>query len=468
MKLIKTIANCCLVFITVIAICVIIAFVYYHYFVKDITIGVNNIDNQVGLDIQEVLKTDTLTEEQKDELKDRYFLEVNYYSNDKNNGVQLQELKMNYFTTHRLISTDYRSTGMQYLGDYQGLPLDVWNGDKKVTFGNPFGNNDRYYGVDDNAMKIVNSYVDKSFNYYDYTNGISWNGVTNNNGSIATELNRTTQFIVKIDDRAFAVCLDKYFDRDVGDVRNIFGIGWKVGDIYNRYYYTYGSLFQSCMQAVKTNSAGYGDYYITVDLSSLFSIREYDTQTGKYKYDDVTDIIKTYSVLKFHYDENGARNSTQSMFGIIDNSSKYDVSEEKVDTAYWQERMTYNLDENSKLNGVDLFTYRYSEVYNGYFVSLSMDGKKLFANMPRAKVNVTIYLNSEYLQSKEINIVGLDYNAFDSVELDTLTIKGNNQTFYLLEKSLYDTQVKTIRHSNSVTLDGLSKATNNEYAEVTL
>jgi len=449
-------------------VCVIIAFIYYHYFVKDITIGVNNIDNQVGLDIQEIIKSDDLTEEEKDELKDRYFLEVNYYSNDKGNGTQLQELKMNYFTTVNLTSADYRSTGMQYLGDYKGLPLDVWDGNTSVKFINPFGNNDRYYGTDDNAMKIVNSYVDKAFNYYDYTNGINWNGVTNENGSIATELKRTTEFIIKIDDRAFAISLNKYFDRDVGDLRNFFGIGWKVGDIYNRYYYTYGSLFQSCMQALKTNSAGYGDYYITVDLSSLFSIKEYDYDTKKFKTDDVTDIIKTYSVLKFHYDENGARNSTQSMFGIIDNNSKYDVSEDKIDTSYWQERMTYNLNETSKLRGEDIFTYRYSEVYEGYFVSLTMDAKKLFADIPRAKVNVTLDLASDYFKDKNMTIVGLDYDAFNGVELDTITLKGYMQTFYMLENSLCGTNLQRLIRSRNITLDGVEVATNNEYTEVVL
>ena len=468
MKVLKTIGNCCLVFLCVISVCVIIGFVYYHYFVKDITIGVNNIDNQVGLDIQEVLKSEDLTEEEKDELKDRYFLEVNYYSNDKGNGIQLQELKMNYFTSYRFTSADYRSTGMQYLGDYKGLPLDTWDGNSEVKFGNPFGNNDRYYGTSDTAVGIANNYVDKSFNYYDSTNGINFNGVTNENGSIATELKRTTNFIVKIDNRAFAVTLDKYFDKDVGDVRNIFGIGWKVGDTYNRYYYTYGSLFQSCMQAVRTNSASYGDYYITVDLSSLFSIREFDTETGKYKYDDVTDIIKTYSVLKFHYDENGARASSQSMFGIIDNNPKYDLSEDKIDTSYWQERMTYNLDEKSKLRGEDIFAYRYSEVYDGYFVSLTMDAKKLFGEIPRAKVNVTFDLNADYFKGKEMKIIGLDYNAFDGVELDTVTVKGNTQTFYFLENSLLNTDVKTVKRSRDITLDGLEKATNTEFAEVVL
>ena len=71
MKVLKTIANCCVVFLCVISVCVIIGFIYYHYFVKDTTIGVNNIDNQVGLDVKDILNSDDLTEEEKDELKDR-------------------------------------------------------------------------------------------------------------------------------------------------------------------------------------------------------------------------------------------------------------------------------------------------------------------------------------------------------------------------------------------------------------
>lgn len=468
MKAIKTITNCCLVLLVVISICVIIGYVYYHFFVKDTTIGVNNIDNQVGMDIQEILKDEDLSDEEKDKMKDRYFLEVNYYSNDKNNGIKLQELKMNYFTTFNLLSSDYRSTGMQYIGDYKGLPLDTWDGNSKVSFLKLNGKNDRYYGTSKESVAIADNYVDKSFNYYDYTNEINWNGITNENGSIATELKRTTEFIIKIDNRAFAISLNKYFDRDVGDVRNIFGIGWKVGEVYNRYYYTYASLFQSCMQAVKSNSAGYGDYYITVDLSSLFSIKEYDIESGKFKTDNVTNIIKTYSVLKFHYDENGARNSTQSMFGIIDNNSKYDIQDDPIDTTYWQERMTYNLNYASKYNGKDLFEYRYSDTYNGYFISLTMDGKKLFANMPRTKVNIVIDLNSDYFTQNNIKIVGLDYNAFENVELDTLTIRGSTDKFYLMDKSLIGTQLKTFKHSKDIIFVGLENATNSEFVEVVI
>ena len=215
------------------------------------------------------------------------------------------------------------------------------------------------------------------------------------------------------------------------------------------------------MEAIRTNDKGFGDYYITVDLSEYFTIREYDLASGKYKEDNVTDIIKNYSVLKFHYDENGARNSTQSLFGIIDCNPSYDIVEEEIDTTYWQERMVYTLNE-------DDFSYRYSDVYQGYFLSLDMDTKKMFDEMPRAKVNINIDLNSQYLKDKNINIVGLDYNAFEGFEIDTLTITGQSQKIFLLEKSLYDTQLQTFKYSNGLTFDIAENAINNEYSEVVL
>ena len=51
MKTLKIIGNCCLVFLSVIAFCVILAFVYIHFFVDDNTIGINNINDQLAIDI---------------------------------------------------------------------------------------------------------------------------------------------------------------------------------------------------------------------------------------------------------------------------------------------------------------------------------------------------------------------------------------------------------------------------------
>lgn len=424
MKTLKIIGNCSFVFLAVIGLLVSIAFGYYHFFVHDITVGSNYIDNQIALDI---VKSDDLTEEQKNEFEDRYFLEANFYSNAKNNGISLQELRLNYFTDYSLLSTAYRSTGMQYLGDLKQEDLTLVETTKEEA--------------DQNEPK--------GFSYYDTTNGISWDG-----NKIRTQLNRESCFTIKIDNRPFQIQLDKTFEWTT------YKRQWYTLWIWNKptkhvIMYNYLNVFADCMQAIRSNSAGYGDYYITVDLSEYFTIRELD-EHGKYKQDDVTDIIKNYSVLKFHYDENGARNSTQSLFKCIDCNPSYDVEDKNIDTTYWQERMVYNITNKD-------FVYRYSEVYDGYFVSLSVDMKTRFAGMPRAKVNVNI---STTFNDKKI--VGIDYNGFENFEIDTLTITGENQTFYVLDKGLYNTKIQTLKRSSGITLDFAKNAINNEYAEVIL
>lgn len=421
MKVLKTIGNCCLVFLTVISICVIIAFVYYHYFVKDTTIGVNNINDQLAVDIK---KDEDLTPEEKNEFEERWFMEASYYSNAKNNGVQLQELKYNYFTGYNLTSDQYRSTGMQYMGDFE-------------TYMNEVG-----------SEKEVQQRVLSEFYYYDTTNGITWSGFKGQYGSVSTTLNRDEQFIIKIDNRPFSIQLTGQYDV----YGRLWGFLWNVKQA--TVYFDYGDVFDCVFSAIKSNDHGYGDYYITLDLSQYFTIREYDGDSSKFKDDDVTDIIKNYAVLKFHYDENGARNSTQSLFGSIECNSKYDIAEDNIDTTYWQERIVYNLTAND-------LALRYSDFYEGSFASLSMSTKEMFANMGRAKVNITLDLTST-------NIIGFDFNAFENLEIDTIRIIGTRRTFYLLEKSLYNTNLSRLEHSSEITFDFAENAIDSEFSEVIL
>lgn len=418
----KVIGNCCLVFLSVIGVGVSLVYGYYHCFIHNITVGTNYIDNQIGLDI---ISAADLTENEKNEFEDRYFLEANFYSNSKHNGIALQELKLNYFTDYNLLSTGYRASGMQYLGDLKQEDLQL------VSTTKEHANRDEPSG----------------FSYYDTTNGINWDG-----GKLRTQLNRESTFVISIDNQPYQIQLDKTYEWTT------YSRQWYTLWIWNKptkhiWLYNFLDVFADCMQAVRSNSAGYGDYYITVDLSEYFTIRAFDPESGKYKQDDVTDIIKTYSVLKFHYDENGARNSTQSLFNCIDCNPSYDIEDDKVDTTYWQERFVYTLTNKD----LDL---RYSEVYGGYFVALSIDTKTMFSNMPRAKVNITIDMNYG-----EKQIVGINYNGFENFEIDTLTINGTG-TFYLLDKSLYDTHVQVIQHSKNLQLNLATDALNNNYKEV--
>ena len=406
--------NISLVVLAILGTIATIIFGYYRIFVHDTTVGVYNIGDQIAVDI---VKEDELTAEEIAELEERWFLEANYYSNAKGNGEELKELNLNYFTSFALTQDSYRSTGMQWVGEGPTLTTQyTWNPDKDAINNKVWTANNLYY--------------------YDTVDGISFNGFSGADAGLTTPLNRNQEFTIKIDNRAFMIKLD-------GSKITYKRVGFQ--DYKVKYNYSYADLFVSVMNAIKSNSAGYGDYYITLDLSSMFSIKEYDPATGKYYSDNVTDIIKNYAVLKFHYDENGAVRSTQSMFGRIANNAV--VGENNVE--YWQERMVFNLTEED-------LTYRYSESYGGYFISLNLDIKDALNKMPRAMLNLDLDFTSEWMQDNGYNVDGFDYSGFESYHFDKIKITSAPCTLEVMNKAFKDATVTTWELSDGVVLENLN------------
>ncbi len=384
MRIFKIIASVSLQVLALLSVLVSLVYVYFLIFVDTTSIGVNNIGDQLGIDVK---AEKDLTEEEKNELDERWFMEANYYSNSKNNGIGLMELKYNYFMSPKLLQSDYRASGMQ------------------VT-----SNADIYY--------------------YDTVNGISYSGYSGTQTkSVATILNRDAELIIKIDNRPFTIQL-------TGEYKS----GWWI--FKKTTEYTYTDVFLSVMDAIESNSAGYGDYYITLDLSYFFSIKEMD-ENGNFKKDDVTDIIKNYAVLKFHYDENGAIYSNQSMFGKIENSSKYD----KATVSFWAGKTVYTLTEKD-------FHYRYADGQGGYYMSMPNELKLYFSDMSKFELNFDINLNSPYFKEKNINVLGFDFNAFRGFDIDTLTITGNCSSFKVLDGAFTNTKLNTLKRSSSINFDG--------------
>ena len=450
MKTITAIGKVALVFLCIASIIVDITFIYLKFFCTDATFGVNYINDQLGLD---VVYAEELSQEEKDKYEERWFLEANYYSNDSENGEVLQELNLNYFTDWSLTSDKYRSSGLQLLGNkietWYDLPLNLDQYDSTFY---PYlvANYENYL----EAYKQTFGEELNTVYYYDTTNGISFDGSTN----VSTKLGRDTDLIIKIDDKPFLIRLDKTFTYN----KITWGFyPWRLGKTITPTTgeYTFNNVFADCMQLIKTSSKGYGDYYLTVDLSRYFSIWEFDSDSKKFKDDEMTnvDVIKTYSVIKFHYDKNGVKSASQSLYGNINLNSNYGETE---NIEYWQEKAIYTLNEED-------FEYRYSEVYNGSLISFSNDLKKLFNEMPYTDVTIKINLDSAYLEKNNITVVGIDYNGFENLKINTLEIVGFGD-FYLLDYSLNKTNLKTLKTSEDINLLWGDNVINTEFTEVIL
>lgn len=396
MKVLKTIGSVSLYILAILSVIIMIVYGFYSYFVDSTTIGTNNIGDQIAVDVK--AEAD-LTDSEKKELEERWFMEANLYSNEKDNGLFLYELNFNYFTSHKLLEADYRSTGIQLAYD--------------TTVEGNFVEN------------LVNS-----FYLYDTVDHISYAGYSNNgNSSVGTKLTRDEQFIIKIDNRPFTVQLTGTYT-----IENYFLFWDKTVEL------TYLNLFVDVLNAVKSNSAGTGDYYVTLNLSNYFTIREMD-ENGQYKADNVTDIIKNYAVLKFHYDDNGANYSNQSLFKTIASNSKYD----KTDVEFWSGKMVYTL-------SAEDFQYRYDESQKGYYISIPNELKLLFSDMENYELNFSINLNSNYLKDK--TVLGFDYNGFTDLNIETTTITGSSCSLKICDGAFTGTKLKTLKHGSGITFDG--------------
>lgn len=416
----KKIINIIIIILTVLALVVIGLYAYFMLFVKNTqkTVGINYIGDQAPVDILEIKSQQELTAAEIEYYENRYLFHANVLDNANKNGEELYEIQLNYFTDYKLEHNACRSTGMQMLGSYN---LVIGNG---------------------STLKEINEHVNSSFTYYDTSDMINYNG-----GNIATQLNRNTRLIIKIDNKPYQIQLTGTETETVG---------WLIKSNITYYYY-WAAVFGDIMNAVKTNSRGYGDYYITINLSKYFTVYAFDEAKGKFIEDNITDQIFNYSVLKFHYEANGVTKASQSLFGQINCNSKYGANEE-ISTEYWQERVVYTLTEKD-------LEYRTSETYNGEVAYLSSTTKEILSKMPRAEINVNIDVNSSYFKDNNINFVGFDFNAFEKITLNKVILKGN-KTINFLEDSFKDTKLRTIERSSTIVLNIETNAINSEYVEV--
>ena len=105
-RLVERVLAVVVILLVLLSLCVDGLFIYYKFLNKDITIGVNYLGDQTAIDVK------AISAEQQADYEKRCILEANYYSNDRGNGIELNELMVNYFTDWTLTSDKYRSTGI--------------------------------------------------------------------------------------------------------------------------------------------------------------------------------------------------------------------------------------------------------------------------------------------------------------------------------------------------------------------
>lgn len=381
----------------------------------DKTQGTIQVSDQTAIDLK---REDELTSEDKSIYENRVLFDVNYYSNNKQNGQELTEFRINYFENNTLTSDAYRSTGFQYIGDYLAMCKDV-----RVRDG----------------MTVHNMLCA----YYDKTMDVNYIGyLGDDNVKIAHCFDNNETFIIKIDNKPYLMeytAKTKY---------KILGIFTKIESA------PYHNFFQYVVNAVKNNDYKFGDFYLNIPVEDFFTFYAY-AEDGKLE-EKTADYLNEYVVIKIHYNENGMKQASQSFFNMIYGDATYGMTT-KTNTEYWTAMNVYHI------NASDL-SYRYSDIQGGSFAYLSATTQVKFTDLKNYKVVLDLNLNDEYLTKNNINLLGIDISAFEGFEIDTVNISSNSyKEFYILSDAFKNSKLKNLNKTNNIVLHISEDAINSEY-----
>ena len=96
---------------------------------------------------------------------------------------------------------------------------------------------------------------------------------------------------------------------------------------------------------------------------------------------------------------------------------------------------------------------------NGNLLSLNAGTKTKLASYKRAKLVVEINI------TEANKIVGLDFDAFKCVQVESITINGSG-AFKIYSGALIGTNIKAITRASTINLSIDDNATNSDYMEV--
>lgn len=222
---------------------------------------------------------------------------VNYYANEDNSGVEMYELKLNYYTDYKF--QDIYSLGIQIVNpgnmNFNARLDKIDDG----FFGEPWVDCNYYftYHVDFSKTKI---------SYYNTDDGVSFN-------STETFNSRGVPYIINIEDKPYAFDFEKANKELQGS--NIWGKKSYINVSSNFDYFLY-KIYDS----TKSITDGDGIYYnLKLELSDVFNLYEYNDTTGKFDKLSTFGYDVNYISFKVNYHKRGAMTHDDSLFDQIGN-----------------------------------------------------------------------------------------------------------------------------------------------------
>ncbi len=323
--------------------------------------------------------------------EDIYFMEVNYYSNEKKNGVECMEFKFNYY-------------------------VDTSIPEKKED------------GTYDNKYMFSTGVQFQDLNdYYDHYKTGSFFGSTQ-----IHIIPKNMTFYAKPDglDQGYQVS-----DIDLGNSW-IFDIGGKlcliepIGPVYFtnflwvKEYIDYDIHFMITKTIMSIQSMKNGTTITAFNFSDFLKITKvYNEETGKFEEELVDDnIIKYFTFMNvlINKTDNGMIEAKNSIFNSYDGDPEWSFNNVGDKVTYWRDDTIYDIDSDD---------FKFVSVGDGYEIELKDSCADFLSEFSDVLLNVEINLDDF---SSILNIIGFTTQPFKDLNVNSIKITSSTQKDFIV------------------------------------
>ena len=371
----------------------------------------------------------------------KYIIEVNYQSNKNDNGLELFDIKLNYFTDS---SREHTYTqGIQYVANnpedkIEWVDYDSYGDYLKDIVSNHIMGNDVENDARTNSYEVTSYNLhhtgkwifrkDWNANYFSifnsarYTSSYEYEALDNNNFTGSTNpITADSSFLLQVGDEFIRMKFKgdnyvKWTTKDAFD-NDTSRIGYSKR---TNYYYNYNVdyLAYSIYQSIQELPAGTQGAYVFEfgDIFKYFEGAEEGTEINQEDTEKVTNEIKSYYTIYVNISADGARNSKDSIFGLLHGSPTFTLDGSGSSAGdYFQGKAI-----------IDVDVYDFDLIYlteNSYGLKLKQDfieeylpySKNIYLSIT---IDVSILENAGYKYSGLLEDSGIDY--FDVLELEEI------------------------------------------------
>ncbi len=341
--------------------------------------------------------------------EETFFIDINYYTNRNGNGVEVFELKFNYYTDTALpdkkedgtYDTKYMySTGIQSIGDVASeFPL----GEGLLKGINSIFTGSRY-----NEVKIQNAYC-----YATEIGGTSF---------ASLELQKLTDQDYWIYDIGGELCLIQTIENARLSTGNPEYAKFNYQTLWIKDYtiidtsYFIASIFDS----VKTMPEG--EKIFSLNLSEYFfvSLQNDDNTFNTTPTDDVNYL---YANIRVNIEKDGMIESGQSMFGIVQNDPDWSLYGGEAES-YWQVRTDYTIDN-------DDFTAVFQD--GVYYAKIKQSCADYLSAFNYLNIVIDLDLDNFYISSVKVDVEAFDPSIYD-YKIYSVKLESRSQRDFTLRR----------------------------------